>query len=88
MDLGDSVTTTAKHSEYWYDDGSVIIRVEGTLYKIHLGLLKSLSDTFFDIFTIPAAADSTEGKTEEDPVILQSITRAEFDDFLHWVYKT
>ncbi|KAF8063979.1 hypothetical protein FPV67DRAFT_1420405, partial [Lyophyllum atratum] len=59
--------------------------VENTTYNLHLGILKTLSQVFADILSIPS--DTPQG-TEAFPVVLEQVSTAEFDDLLYWVYKT
>jgi hypothetical protein len=54
------------------------------LYNIHLSIIQQISPVFRDIFAIPV---STGEGTEANPIFLEQIKQAEFDDFLLWIYK-
>ncbi|KAJ7457472.1 hypothetical protein FB451DRAFT_1509776 [Mycena latifolia] len=81
-----------KHIAYWFDDGSVVIRVDGTtIYKIHLSLLNKLSDPIRQILSIPdgkAPGDPTREGTELYPLYLPYTNTQEFNDFLLWLYRS
>ncbi|KDQ13248.1 hypothetical protein BOTBODRAFT_175846 [Botryobasidium botryosum FD-172 SS1] len=40
----------SKHPKFWYGDGSVVIRVEHTIFRLHLSTLKSKSEFFSNLF--------------------------------------
>ncbi|TFK32821.1 hypothetical protein BDQ12DRAFT_691944 [Crucibulum laeve] len=44
------LTLPQKHPMYWFDDGSIIIRVENTLFKLHLTLI-SRHSAYFSAYT-------------------------------------
>ncbi|KAJ7291323.1 hypothetical protein C8J57DRAFT_1491817 [Mycena rebaudengoi] len=73
-----------KNLTYWYADGSIVIRIEGVLHKIHVSLLTKLSPNMNEILNIPVGRE--EG-TERFPLHLAGITIQEFEDFLLWVYR-
>ncbi|KAJ6477788.1 hypothetical protein C8R45DRAFT_1102070 [Mycena sanguinolenta] len=74
-----------KNLSYWFADGSIVIRIEGVLHKIHISLLMKLSPNMSQILNIPASGE--EG-TERFPLHLVGIVLQEFEDFLLWVYRT
>ncbi|KAJ7023807.1 hypothetical protein C8F04DRAFT_1193114 [Mycena alexandri] len=83
-----------RHAVYWYTDGSIVVRVDPTtIYKIHLSMLTRLSEVMGSILTIPesggkAPDDPTREGTEHYPLLLPGTCVEEFDDFLHWLYRT
>lgn len=42
-----------RHKALWFDDGSVICRVENTLFCVHMSVLQRHSEFFDDMFKIP-----------------------------------
>ncbi|KAJ7843028.1 hypothetical protein B0H13DRAFT_2364926 [Mycena leptocephala] len=70
---------------HWYEDGSIVIRVDGMLYKIHRGILVKVSEVMEAILAIPdgkTADDPDREGTEKLPLFLDGINRQEFNDFL------
>jgi len=42
-----------RHSDLWFDDGSVICQAENTLFKVHMSQLARHSVCFRDMFSLP-----------------------------------
>lgn len=52
----------AKHTDLWFTDGSVILRAESTIYRVHISQLSRHSAFFRDLFTLPqSSSTSTDG---------------------------
>ncbi|KZT20216.1 hypothetical protein NEOLEDRAFT_1076080, partial [Neolentinus lepideus HHB14362 ss-1] len=66
--------------ELWFDDGSVVLRAEDTLFRVHRSVLASRSPIFKDMFSVP----QSEGEeTVEGCSVVQSQDRAdEIETFL------
>lgn len=45
-------------AELWFDDGSIIIKVEETLFKVYRGTLMQQSELFRDLLTLPQPNDA------------------------------
>lgn len=45
-------------AELWFDDGSIIIRAENTLFKVYKGTLMQQSELFHDLLTLPQPTDA------------------------------
>jgi hypothetical protein len=46
-------TQLERHSDLWFDDGSVICQAENTLFKVHMSQLARHSVCFRDMFSLP-----------------------------------
>lgn len=44
--------TKRPHTDFWFDDGNVILQAEDRLFKIHRGVLARRSEVFRDMFTL------------------------------------
>jgi hypothetical protein len=42
-----------RHPDLWFEDGSVVLCAEGTLFRVHMSLLSRHSVCFRDMFAIP-----------------------------------
>ncbi|KAF8184626.1 hypothetical protein K438DRAFT_1974420 [Mycena galopus ATCC 62051] len=75
-----------RSENYWYeDDGSIVIRIECVLYKVHKGYLLKVSEVMQAILFIPDGKekdDPTCEGTNKFPLFLDGIKAQEFDDFL------
>ncbi|KAF9556551.1 hypothetical protein CPC08DRAFT_641412 [Agrocybe pediades] len=48
-----TVTVPTRDSQFWLYDGSIILHVENTLFRVHQTILANHSDVFKDLFMIP-----------------------------------
>ena len=46
-----------RHSEFWFSDGSVVLRAEQTLFKVHISQLARNSKFFESLFSLPQPTD-------------------------------
>ncbi|KAI5896125.1 uncharacterized protein SCHCODRAFT_02676049 [Schizophyllum commune H4-8] len=49
-----------QHEKHWYDDGSVVLHVEDTLFRVHRSILAKHSEIFRDAFALPAPVEAEE----------------------------
>lgn len=42
-----------RHEEFWLYDGSIVLAVENTLFRVHQTILANHSEVFADLFTLP-----------------------------------
>ncbi|KAL1752596.1 hypothetical protein FB107DRAFT_219601 [Schizophyllum commune] len=57
----DSFTLPPQHHEkHWYDDGSVVLHVEDTLFRVHRSILAKHSEIFQDAFALPTPVEAEE----------------------------
>jgi len=75
-----------RHCEYYFSDGNVIILVENTLYRLHRSLLERHSAIFREMWTVPPPRESTEGTTDDNPIILAGISDLDFVRLLWMLY--
>ncbi|KAJ7133458.1 hypothetical protein C8R44DRAFT_730611 [Mycena epipterygia] len=70
-----------RSTEFWFDDGTVVLQVENTLYRVYRGLLSSRSTVFHDTFSIP---QPVEERTEIEgcPVVQLHDKSEDFTRFL------
>ncbi|KAJ7175374.1 hypothetical protein C8R46DRAFT_890947 [Mycena filopes] len=59
-----------RSTEYWFDDGNIIVQVESTQFRLTRSLLSMHSSVFRDMFTMPLPAD--EPTIEGCPVVVLS----------------
>ncbi|KAL0961398.1 hypothetical protein HGRIS_006349 [Hohenbuehelia grisea] len=70
---------------YYIEDGSCILLVEDTLFNVHRTILSKDSSSFSAMFSLPQAQTS-EGRSDNNPIIIHGDTAAEFRDFLWALY--
>ncbi|KAI0327139.1 hypothetical protein GY45DRAFT_1284362 [Cubamyces sp. BRFM 1775] len=75
-----------RHRDYFFNDGNVVLQVESVLYKLHRSLLEKHSPVFRELFTIPQSPGSTEGCSEDNPIILAGVRATDFTRFLWLLY--
>jgi hypothetical protein len=52
-----STVTSTRHPDLWFDDGSIVLKVETTLFRVHRTTLCKHSTVFADMFSIPQPLD-------------------------------
>ncbi|KAJ7708342.1 hypothetical protein B0H17DRAFT_1274135 [Mycena rosella] len=72
----------SKDGRYYRTDGDCIIRVENTLFKIHRYHLSEDSSIFRSMFGLPTGTLPSEGKNDNDPIVLSGDTTTQFRAFL------
>lgn len=50
-----------RHPDLWFSDGSVVLRAEGTLFRVHISQLVRRSLFFRDLFSLPQPAKDAAG---------------------------
>ncbi|KAF8958238.1 hypothetical protein BDZ97DRAFT_1842464 [Flammula alnicola] len=46
-------TNPTRHTKFWLYDGSIVLSVQNTLFRVHQTILANHSEVFADLFTIP-----------------------------------
>lgn len=82
----DSTTTPIPHTEFWLHDGSIVLQVQGTLFKVHQTILANHSEVFSDLFSLPQS-DGDEGERMDGcHVVHLHDTAEDFADLLKAIY--
>ncbi|KAG8215022.1 hypothetical protein J3R82DRAFT_8430 [Butyriboletus roseoflavus] len=60
-----------RHPDLWFSDGSIVLRAENTLFRVHKSLLSRHSGFFHDLFTLPQpdTKSLSSGDIEGCPVV-------------------
>lgn len=79
-----------RHDEYYFEDGSVVLLVEDTLFRVHRYYFTRESQIFADMFSLPTGGMPTsgtmEGKSDSLPIEIPGVTKLEMESFLGFVY--
>lgn len=73
------------HKEFNYDDGSLVLHVENTLFRIHRSILASHSEFCADMLKVPQPANSLT--VDGCPVVHLPDTPGDFVDLLKALYN-
>ncbi|KAG8791799.1 hypothetical protein FRC12_008092 [Ceratobasidium sp. 428] len=78
-----------RDSKYYYEDGSVILLVEDTLFKVQGSLLKAQSEVFRDMLSSPSSDSDAEleGLTDDRPIKVPEVAAREFRRLLMVFYS-
>ncbi|KAJ7163138.1 hypothetical protein C8R46DRAFT_1102598 [Mycena filopes] len=77
-------TPLVRSTEYWFDDGNIILQVESSQFRVTKSVLSRNSSVFRDLFTVPLPPD--EPTIENCPVVVLSGDTAEDWTLLGVVY--
>ena len=76
-----------RHPKYYFENSSYIFLVKNTLYKLQHTILTTESTVFAQLFDIGSfGPPKTEGKTDENPILLQGCTVQSFDLLVEFKY--
>ncbi|KAA1475693.1 hypothetical protein DENSPDRAFT_867026 [Dentipellis sp. KUC8613] len=81
-----SPTEITRDPEYYMSDGSCILLVDNTLFNVHRTMLSKDNSSFGPMFTLPQGDQTSEGKTDDNPIVLTGDTVTEFRNFLWALY--
>ena len=75
-------------SDFWFEDGSIVVVVDNVAFRIHQSLLSHHSNVFAGLFTVPQPPnhDNNEGNDMMDdcPMVHLSDMLAYFTDVLEF----
>ncbi|KAG9123962.1 hypothetical protein FRC07_013353 [Ceratobasidium sp. 392] len=74
--------------DYYYEDGSAVLLVDGVLFKVHASLIKAQSEVFRDMFALPPCNSNIEpeGATDERPIDIPGVLARDFRKLLGVIY--
>jgi hypothetical protein len=78
---------TSHHDQYYFEDGSLVLKVASVLYNIHWGVLQRHSTFFYDSVVLPSFC-SGKGKTDISPVIVEDVLPDQLTLFLSFFYPS
>ncbi|KAG5635411.1 hypothetical protein H0H81_011374 [Sphagnurus paluster] len=72
--------------EFWFSDGSIVIIVENTAFRLHKSILGKHSDVFADLFSVPQPQSDLE-LIDGVPVVHLQDNLQDFTDVLRALYE-
>ncbi|KAJ8082099.1 hypothetical protein PM082_007945 [Marasmius tenuissimus] len=63
--------------KYYIDEKMVVLHVDNTLFRAHRHLLRRESDVFEHMFSSPQPAEGAEGESDDNPIVIPDVTRAD-----------
>jgi hypothetical protein len=79
-------TDRSSRSEYWFDDGSVVIQAEYTQFRVHRTLLARHSSVFRDMFSVPQPIANSELLVEGCSVVHLSDSKQDIEYVISALY--
>jgi len=78
-----------RHEIFYFEDRTVIFRVQDVLFGVHKSIFLRHSPVFRQMWALPSPSDHEgEGSTDEHPIILQGTTAHDFACLLSVIYPT
>ena len=62
-----------RHADLWFSDGSVVLRAEETLFRVHMSQLSRHSVFFRDLFSLPQPASSDKLSNVDPSGVLSTV---------------
>lgn len=88
VDVGES-QNILRHPDLWFSDGSVVLRAERTLFRVHISQLARRSLFFRDLFSLPQPAkDAVEldGTFDDCPLLMLHDSAEDLSNLLKALY--
>ncbi|KAJ3540794.1 hypothetical protein NMY22_g4149 [Coprinellus aureogranulatus] len=86
MDICESVPERLRTRAYSYELAS--FQVEDQIYRVPRHGFVEFSEVFDAMFTLPQEGGSGEGQCDDNPIVLPSCTKIEFESLLEVLYPT
>ncbi|KJA19709.1 hypothetical protein HYPSUDRAFT_69051 [Hypholoma sublateritium FD-334 SS-4] len=88
-DTASEPATVPRRSEkFWFDDGSVVLQVESTRFRVHRSILANYSPVFDDLFKVPQPEGDKSDWVDGCPTVCMSgDTTDDWDSVLSFIYK-
>ena len=81
-------TVPLRSEKFWFDDGSIVLQVQSTQFRVHRSILASYSPVFDDLFKVPQPEDDKSDWVEGCPIVCVSgDTTEDWDHVLSFIYK-
>lgn len=81
-----SLKLANKHDKFWLYDGSIVLWIEDTLFRVHQTVLSNNSEIFSTLFSLPQSEDSIPDSIEGCPVVQLHDRAEDFSGFLSALY--
>lgn len=80
-------TPISRHEDFWFTDGSVVLVVENTAFRIHQSILSRHSDVFADMFTVPQPDSNDADHFDGCPIVHLTDPLEDFVDVMKAIYE-
>ncbi|KAI0629687.1 hypothetical protein C8Q77DRAFT_1025903, partial [Trametes polyzona] len=80
----------APHAEYYFEDGTLVVLVENTLFRLFRSTFTRHSAVFKDLFSLPTGPDGQppEGQNDANPLTFSGISAVDFERLLWVLYPS
>ncbi|KZT03910.1 uncharacterized protein LAESUDRAFT_683082 [Laetiporus sulphureus 93-53] len=76
-----------RHPEFYFEDGNLVILVEGTLFRVFRSSFTRHSAVWRELFLLPEPAECIpEGLSDDSPLFLSGISSVDFERLLWIIY--
>jgi hypothetical protein len=82
-DVECTYSNLGQHADLWFKDGSVVLRAENVLFKVHISQLSRHSTLFRDMFSLPQPKGNALALTSQGNVDSDSLTEVDGCPIVH-----
>lgn len=78
-----------RHPDLWFSDGSVVLKAEGTLFRVHVSQLVRRSLFFRDLFSLPQPSEDAaklDGTFDGCPLLVLHDSAEDLSNLLKTLY--
>jgi hypothetical protein len=83
----DTTTGDQRSENLWFNDGTIVLRAEKTIFRVYAGLLASQSSVFKDMLEFPQPSGSSE-TIEGCPVVTLHDSAQDLQNFLRVLHES
>ena len=70
--MNTSSTERKRDETFWFEDGTIVLQAEQTLFKVYRGVLAAQSPFFHDMFALPQQETDQSEKYEGCPLVMMA----------------
>jgi hypothetical protein len=77
-----------RSADIWYEDGTLVVRAEYTLFRVYRGILAAQSEVFNDMLSVPQPPSAETETFDGCPVVRVQDTAEDMSRFLRALTDT
>ncbi|PPR06074.1 hypothetical protein CVT26_005280 [Gymnopilus dilepis] len=81
-----AATIIRRNTNFWFDDGNIVLNAQGTLFRVHRGIIGRHAQVFKDMTSIPQPQTGQEPSVEGCPLVPLDDDPEDWEHLLNVIY--